>query len=186
MVSAITRGPAKPISARGSARMTSPSIAKLAVTPPVVGSVRTETYGSRRAPSRSSAADVFAICMSERIPSCMRAPPEAETMTTGTCLSIASSIARASFSPTTEPMLPPRKPNSNAQSTLGRPPIRASPVTTASSVRVFWAAARTRSRYFFVSLKPSGSVVSRFVSRSSKEPGSASSAIRSRAEMRNG
>ena len=42
MVSAITRGPAKPMSARGSARMTSPSIAKLAVTPPVVGSVRSE------------------------------------------------------------------------------------------------------------------------------------------------
>ncbi len=42
MVSAITRGPAKPMSARGSARMRSPSIAKLAVTPPVVGSVRSE------------------------------------------------------------------------------------------------------------------------------------------------
>jgi hypothetical protein len=38
----MTRGPAKPIRARGSARMTSPSIAKLAVTPPVVGSVRIE------------------------------------------------------------------------------------------------------------------------------------------------
>ena len=36
-------GPAKPISAFGSARIISPSIAKLAVTPPVVGSVRTGT-----------------------------------------------------------------------------------------------------------------------------------------------
>lgn len=40
-VCSITRGPAKPISAPGSARIISPSIAKLAVTPPVVGSVRT-------------------------------------------------------------------------------------------------------------------------------------------------
>ena len=77
---AMTRGPAKPMSARGSARMTSPSMAKLAVTPPVVGSVRTEMYGSRASPSRASAAEVLAICISERMPSCMRAPPEAETM----------------------------------------------------------------------------------------------------------
>jgi acetyl-CoA carboxylase carboxyl transferase subunit beta len=42
IVSAMTRGPAKPMSARGSARFTSPSIAKLAVTPPVVGSVSTD------------------------------------------------------------------------------------------------------------------------------------------------
>ncbi len=40
-------------------------------------------------------------------------------MITGTCLSIASSMARVSFSPTTEPMLPPRKPNSKTQSTTG-------------------------------------------------------------------
>jgi len=32
----------KPMRARGSARMRSPSMAKLAVTPPVVGSVRSE------------------------------------------------------------------------------------------------------------------------------------------------
>jgi len=37
MVCSMTRGPAKPISALGSARMTSPSQAKLAATPPVVG-----------------------------------------------------------------------------------------------------------------------------------------------------
>ena len=42
MVCSMTRGPAKPMSALGSAMLTSPSIAKLAVTPPVVGSVRTE------------------------------------------------------------------------------------------------------------------------------------------------
>ena len=42
MVCSMTLGPAKPISAPGSARITSPREAKLAVTPPVVGSVRTE------------------------------------------------------------------------------------------------------------------------------------------------
>src|SRR2546426_312445 len=108
IVSAMTRGPAKPMSARGSATMTSPSIAKDAVTPPVVGSVSTDRYGSPASASRSSAAEVFAICMSERMPSCMRAPPEAERMMTGRSLSMASSIARVSFSPTTQPMLPPR------------------------------------------------------------------------------
>ena len=34
--------------------------------------------------SRASAAVVFAICMSDRMPSCMRAPPEAEKMIAGT------------------------------------------------------------------------------------------------------
>ena len=42
MVSRITRWPAKPMSAWGSARMMSPCMANDAVTPPVVGSVMTE------------------------------------------------------------------------------------------------------------------------------------------------
>ena len=58
-------------------------------------------------------------------------------MITGTCLSMASSMARVSFSPTTEPMLPPRKPNSKTHSTTGWPPRRATPVTRASSRPVF-------------------------------------------------
>src|SRR5690606_25242217 len=41
-VCSMTLGPAKPISACGSAMFTSPSIARLAETPPVVGSVMTE------------------------------------------------------------------------------------------------------------------------------------------------
>ena len=43
IVCSITRGPANTISAPGSAMLRSPSIAKLAVTPPVVGSVSTES-----------------------------------------------------------------------------------------------------------------------------------------------
>ena len=42
IVALIVRGPAKPISALGSAKMTSPSEAKLAATPPIVGLVSTE------------------------------------------------------------------------------------------------------------------------------------------------
>src|SRR5207248_9353469 len=78
VVSLITRGPAKPIMLFGSAIITSPSEAKLAITPAVVGFVRTEMYGSRPSAWRASAALVFAICIKLNIPSHMRAPPEAE------------------------------------------------------------------------------------------------------------
>ena len=88
----MTRGPAKPISALGSAMFRSPSIAKLAVTPPVVGSVSTEMYGSRARSSRASAALILAICISESAPSIMRAPPEQDTITTGSRRSMARSI----------------------------------------------------------------------------------------------
>ena len=42
MVAFTVRGPAKPMSARGSAKQRSPSEAKLAATPPIVGFVSTE------------------------------------------------------------------------------------------------------------------------------------------------
>ena len=42
IVCSMTLGPANPISEPGSARIISPSMAKLAVTPPVVGSVSTD------------------------------------------------------------------------------------------------------------------------------------------------
>ena len=121
-------------------------MAKLAVTPPVVGSVRIEMKGSRSAPRRWSAAAVLAICMSERIPSCIRAPPEAERMTSGARLTMASSMARVIFSPTTEAMLPPMKSNSKTQTTVGMPPMRARPEMTASSRPVFSLADLRRSR----------------------------------------
>ena len=41
IVCSITLGPANPINALGSAKIISPKLAKLAVTPPVVGSVNT-------------------------------------------------------------------------------------------------------------------------------------------------
>ena len=82
VVCATTRGPAKDISAPGSARITSPRLAKLAVTPPVVGWASTEMSVPPASCSSSTAATVFGSCISARIPSCMRAPPDAETETT--------------------------------------------------------------------------------------------------------
>ena len=85
----------------------SPSIANEADTPPVVGWVSTEMYGSPAARSLPSAAEVLAICISENRLSCMRAPPLAEKFTNGAPISSAFSAARVNFSPTTEPIEPP-------------------------------------------------------------------------------
>ena len=57
--------------------------------------------------------------MSERIPSCMRAPPEAVTQTSGTCRSAARSQARANFSPTALPIEPPMNAKSMTASSHG-------------------------------------------------------------------
>src|SRR5690554_1656141 len=78
-VCSITRGPAKPISALGSARFKSPNIARLAETPPNTGSVNTDRYGSPSRRIRSKAAAVLAICIRENSASCMRAPPLARS-----------------------------------------------------------------------------------------------------------
>ncbi len=80
IVSSITRRPAKPIIVPGSAMFMSPTMAKLAETPPVVGCVRMEMYGIFALLSFAMPAQVFAICMRETMPSCIRAPPEAETI----------------------------------------------------------------------------------------------------------
>ncbi len=124
--------------------------------------------------------------MSDRIPSCIRAPPEADTISRGTRLAMASSIARVSFSPTTEPMLPPMNPNSNTATDTGCPPMLPRPVMTASSRPVLLRAFFSRSVYFTVSLKRSGSRERSPASRSSNEPSSRSEVMRSRALMRNG
>ena len=64
-------------------------MAKEAVTPPVVGSVSTEMYGTLASSMRASAAEIFASCIRLTTPSIMRAPPEAETMMSGTFRSVA-------------------------------------------------------------------------------------------------
>ena len=101
MVPEVTRAPAKPMSAFGSATLTSPIAANEAKTPPVVGSERTLMNGTPAARIRSSAATVFASCMSASVPSCIRAPPDADTTISGRRLARAYSAARVTFSPTT-------------------------------------------------------------------------------------
>src|SRR6202021_1318205 len=57
----ITRGPAKPIKAFGSPMLMSPSMARLAETPPVVGSVITEMNGNRASDRGLSDAVLIAL-----------------------------------------------------------------------------------------------------------------------------
>ena len=137
----MTRGPAKPISAPGSASMMSPRLAKLAVTPPVVGWVSTLTYSPPLAEKRWMAALVLAICIRLKMPSCMRAPPLAEKMTSGRRLAAAYSTARVIFSPTAVLMLPIKNRLSSTAATQATPPMRPVAVTAASRRPVlFWAA----------------------------------------------
>jgi hypothetical protein len=107
-VCSITRGPAKPMSAPGSAMTTSPMKAKLAETPPMVGSVRTEMKGCFAAASWWSAAVVFAICMREGAPpACARRRVAVKQMK-ASFSSQHACTARTKRSPTTEPIEPPR------------------------------------------------------------------------------
>ncbi len=136
-------------------------MAKLAVTPPVVGSVSTEMYGSFALSRRASAPEIFAICISDSAPSIIRAPPEQQTMTTGQRRSMARSMARVIFSPTTTPMLPPMKPYSIAATIVSMPSMRPDAVMMASFSPVASMLAARRARYGLVSLNESGSVETR-------------------------
>jgi len=127
-------------------------MAKLADTPPMVGSVSTEINGRRLADSWVRAALVLAICMREKRPSCIRAPPLAEMQMKGFLPLMAASTPRTKRSPTTEPMEPPMKRNSNAATTTGRPSMRPSMTRSASSSWVFLLASTRRSVYFLLSL----------------------------------
>ncbi len=145
MVPAETRDPANPISASGSAMLTSPTDANEANTPPVVGSDRTDRNGTPPARSRSSAASVLASCIRARVPSCIRAPPDALTTMSGTRRSRAASAARVTFSPTTAPIDPPMNPKSITQMATRWPPMAPVPQTAASRMPVAAWAASSRS-----------------------------------------
>ena len=127
IVPAVTRAPAKPMSASGSAMLTSPTAANEANTPPVVGSDRMDTKGTPAMPSRSRAAIVLASCMSASVPSCIRAPPDALTTMSGTRAARACSAARVTFSPTTAPIEPPMNPKSMTHRATARAADRAGP-----------------------------------------------------------
>ena len=77
--------------------------------------------------SWAMAAEVLAICMRESTPSCMRAPPEAETRTSGAFFSCDRRASRAIFSPTTEPIDPPMNAKFITPRLTGRPSNRAVP-----------------------------------------------------------
>src|SRR5689334_2156364 len=94
VVCCTTRGPVNAMRAPGSAIVTSPSEANDASTPAVVGCAITVSIGTPASCRSSTAQTVFGSCISERIPSCMRAPPELVTETRGTPRSIAASHAR--------------------------------------------------------------------------------------------
>ena len=64
----------------------SPSMAKDAVTPPVVGSHITTMKGSPASFTRRVAMTVRGICIRLTAPSCMRAPPEAVKTISGAVL----------------------------------------------------------------------------------------------------
>ena len=174
---------ASPTIAPGSARMTSARLAKLAYAWPVAGLARTVMSGRPFSWSWLAAITVLAICMRDRTPSCTRAPPLVTTVTTGRRRLAACSMARATFSPTTQPMLPPMKPKSRTAITAGLPPMEQAPVTTASVRPVRRWSRKIRCLYDTLEEKDSGSrdVTLRFVSRN--VPGSARESIRSRAVM---
>ena len=76
MVPAATRAPAKPMSAFGSAMLTSPSAANEAKTPPVVGSVITLMNGTPRVgqPAQRGARSWPAASATACLPACARRP----------------------------------------------------------------------------------------------------------------
>ena len=106
MVFSITLLPANPTNVPGSLKIISPSIAKLAVTPPVVGLVSTVIYSKPASSCFPIAALILAICIKEKIPSCILAPPEVVNIINGSFLSVAYSIKDVILSPTTVPILP--------------------------------------------------------------------------------
>ena len=137
MVCSITLGPAKQISDFGSAMVISPSEAKLALTPPVVGLVSTEINSPPLFLNFSITAAVFAICIRENIPSCILAPPLALKITRGIFFLSAYSASLATSSPTTVPMLPSRNLPSSTPTAAVTPPILIISVTIASFCLVF-------------------------------------------------
>ena len=81
---------------------------------------------------RASAALVLAICIRERMPSCIRAPPLAENMIRGRPVLGGVLDGRVIFSPTAALMLPMKKRLSSTPTAHLRPPMVPVAVTTAS------------------------------------------------------
>ena len=158
-------------------------MAREADTPPVVGWVSTEMYGTRAADNSARAALVLAICISENRFSCMRAPPLAEKQIKGARSVRLWRAARANFSPTTAPMEPAMKRKSNAAVTTGKCLSKPFITSRASfSPVAFWAWVR-RSLYFLLSRNLSASTGSTPANSSTALSGSRKWASRRRGSM---
>ncbi len=119
----------------------SPKVPKLAVTPPKVGSVIKLIYNKPASSNLAQAQEVLAICIKLNALSCILAPPDEVIARTGSFNSIAFSMIRVTFSPTTLPIEPPIKSKSMTAVATLCPSIVAIPVTTASSMLFFACAA---------------------------------------------
>ena len=115
----------------------SPSIAKLAVAPPIVGSVVHTTYKSPASLCLLAAAETFAICISDSAPSCILAPPETVYPITGSLFFVAYSKSAVILSPTTVPIEPIIKLGSIMNIHVSCPPIVPLPHTTPSVSPLF-------------------------------------------------
>ena len=129
-----TRGPANPIVASASAIVTSASDARLAKTPPVVGFPRIAMKGTLSLSERQPGyhhlrhLDQRAHALLHPRPPGGRAEQEGDAAD-----SAARSIERASRSPATSPMLPPKKVKSKSAYSTSSPETRPGPALTDSS-----------------------------------------------------
>ena len=127
---------------------------------------------------------VFAICIKDSNASCMRAPPEAEMLINAELVSIAWRTPRTKRSPTTEPIEPPMKSNSNTAMTTGCSRIVPACTTKASVSPVFLTASIKRSEYLRLSLNFKLSTGLTSCANSTRLSASNSCSIRARALTR--
>jgi hypothetical protein len=176
--------PANPMSAFGSATLTSPTEANDANTPTRRGIGQHGEVRDAGGPQPLERRERLRQLHEGERPSCIRAPPDALTTMSGMRSTSASSAARVTFSPTTAPIEPPMKPKSMTQIATRVPPIEPRPQTAASRMPVAVCAATSRSGYGFWSTNPSASTDWSPASRSDQVPGSSSSSSLASAESR--
>ena len=139
IVCSITRGPAKPINAPGSPMFRSPSMAKLAVTPPEVRIGQdADVRDFRLIQTRQSSRNLGELHQADGAFLHAQVRPEAlKSITRGLRFSTDRSTARVIFSPTTAPMLPPMNFHSMAQIFTCRPSSEPEAESRASESWVF-------------------------------------------------
>ena len=183
MISCTTRGPVNASSAPGSAIVTSPSEAKLASAPPVVGCVSTTEDRQAGLVELVDRADRLRQLHQREDPLLHARAARARDEQERRAAARSPSRRRATnFSPTALPIEPPMNEKSITASSSGWPSSVARPTTIASreagvQLGLGEPLARTARR----SKKASGSAERTSAASSTNEPGSASHAIRARA-----